>query len=131
MPPFCWACLTRSQRRGRYAVAAGCGLNEDEFIMRLKDLGRLFQETYEQWSADKAPRLGAALAYYSVFSIAPLLILVIAAAGMLFGEDAARGVVQEEIQGFLGERAAAAIEEMIQHAAQDNSASLLATLLAS
>jgi membrane protein len=98
--------------------------------MKLKEMARLFQGAYEEWSADKAPRMGAALAYYSIFSVAPLLILVIVAAGMLFGEDAARGAVQAELQEFLGERTAAAIEEMIQNAAQDSGSGLRATVLA-
>jgi membrane protein len=98
--------------------------------MSSKKVIGLFQETYEEWSEDKAPRLGAALAYYSIFSIAPLLILVIAAAGMLFGKEAAGGAVQDEIQNFLGLAAATAIEEMIQSAAQDGHSSLLATALA-
>ncbi len=46
----------------------------------------LFKDTYSAWSADKAPRLGAAVAYYSVFSLAPLLVIAVAIAGMVFGE---------------------------------------------
>ena len=59
-----------------------------------KTLYSLVIETFNEWSEDKVPRLGAALAYYSVFSIAPLLIIVISAASFFFGKEAAqKGVV--------------------------------------
>jgi uncharacterized BrkB/YihY/UPF0761 family membrane protein len=53
---------------------------------------------------DKAPRLGAALAYYTVFSVAPLLIIAIAVAGLVFGADAAQGSIVTQIRGLVGER---------------------------
>ncbi len=48
----------------------------------------LFKATFLKWQEDKAPRLGAALAYYTVFSLAPLLIIAIAMAGLVFGQQA-------------------------------------------
>ena len=76
----------------------------------------LIKDTVASWSEDKAPRLGAALAYYSVFSMAPLLVIVIAIAGWVFGEEAARGQVVGAIQGLVGRQGAEAIQEMILHA---------------
>ena len=73
-------------------------------------------ETFEQWSADNAPRLGAALAYYSVFSLAPLLIVVIAVAGLAFGREAAQGQIVAQIRDFVGQQSAEAIEKMISTA---------------
>ena len=58
-----------------------------------KSLWALTKESVSQWSADYAPSMGAALAYYTIFSIAPLLIIAIAVAGFFFGEDAARGEI--------------------------------------
>ena len=84
-------------------------------LNRIRDLFALLKETFHEWGEDKVPRLGAALAYYSVFSIAPLLILVIAAAGLIFGKEAARGEVVDEIKGTVGEPVARAVEQMLAH----------------
>jgi membrane protein len=54
---------------------------------------QLVKETFDRWLADRAPSMGAALAFYSAFSVAPLLIIVIAIAGMAFGEAAAQGAI--------------------------------------
>jgi membrane protein len=56
--------------------------------MRLKDLWALLKDSWNTWSADKAPCLGAALAYYTTFSLAPLLVIIIAIATLAFGKDA-------------------------------------------
>lgn len=72
----------------------------------LKDTGSAFM-------ADKAMRLSAALAYYSIFSLAPLLIVAISIAGTIFGEKAAQGAVKEELTGAIGADAAATVQEMI------------------
>jgi uncharacterized BrkB/YihY/UPF0761 family membrane protein len=69
--------------------------------MKLQAVWTLFPETLKQWSEDKASRLAAALAYYTIFSIAPLLIIVIAIAGAVFGEEAARGEIVRQIEDVL------------------------------
>ncbi|HBE53452.1 MAG TPA: hypothetical protein DDW76_33060, partial [Cyanobacteria bacterium UBA11369] len=56
--------------------------------LNLKTLGGLLKETFDEWNEDKASRLAAALAYYTIFSLAPLLIIAIAIAGSIFGEEA-------------------------------------------
>lgn len=76
--------------------------------------------------ADKALRLSAALAYYSVFSFAPLLIVAIAIAGSIFGEEAARGAIKYELAGALGPQTAATVEEMIKGAGQANHGKVMA-----
>ncbi len=86
--------------------------------MNVKVILGLFQETFEEWSKDKASRLSAALAYYTIFSIAPLLIIVIAIAGAVFGEDAASGQIFAQIQGLVGEAGAKVIQEAIKNASQ-------------
>jgi len=63
--------------------------------MSFKALWGLVADTFSGWSEDKAPRLGAALAYYTIFSLAPLLIIVISIVGFFFGADAARGEIVE------------------------------------
>jgi len=60
------------------------------------------KEAIGAWQDDYAPSMGAALSYYTVFSIAPLLMIVISVAGLVFGEDAARGHITAQLAGFLG-----------------------------
>jgi membrane protein len=86
--------------------------------MNVKAILGLFQETFQEWSNDKASRLSAALAYYTIFSIAPLLVIVIAIAGAVFGKDAASGQIFAQIQGLVGEAGAKVIQEAIKNASQ-------------
>jgi membrane protein len=76
----------------------------------------LLAETFFEWYEDRAPRLGAALAYYTVFALAPSLILIIALAGLFLGKDAAQGQIVAEVQGLVGPRAAEAIQAAIDNA---------------
>lgn len=73
----------------------------------------MVREAASAWSDDYAPSMGAALSYYSVFSLAPLLFIVISVAGLIFGAEAARGEVFGQLQGLMGDEAAAAIEAML------------------
>jgi membrane protein len=68
------------------------------------------------WIEDNASELGAALAYYSVFSAAPLLIIALFAAGRIFGEEAARGQILEQIQDYIGAESASALQTMLANA---------------
>jgi membrane protein len=79
---------------------------------------RLLQETLKEWNQDNAPQMAAALAYYTVFSIAPLLIVAIAIAGFMFGEQAARGEIVGQIKGLVGEAGAEVIQTMLENARQ-------------
>jgi membrane protein len=69
-----------------------------------------------EWNEDKVPRLGAALAYYSVFSIGPLLMITIAVAALVFGREAAQGEVVREIKGTVGEPVALALQQLLANA---------------
>lgn len=86
--------------------------------MNIKTILDLLKETFSEWNKDKASRLAAALAYYTVFSLAPLLIIVIAIAGSVFGEEAARGEIVGQIQGLVGRDGAEFIETAIQNASK-------------
>ncbi|MEJ7732182.1 MAG: YhjD/YihY/BrkB family envelope integrity protein, partial [Polyangiaceae bacterium] len=77
--------------------------------MRIRDAWPLLKETGEAWIDDKASRLAAALAFYALLSMAPLLVLAVSVAGMVFGDDAARGQVASQIQGLVGTEASDAI----------------------
>ena len=65
------------------------------------------------WVDDYAPSMGAALSYYTVFSLAPLLLIVIAVAGMVFGADAARGELITQLRGLIGEAGATAVQDLL------------------
>lgn len=82
---------------------------------------RIMIRAARQWSANGDSRLGAALAYYALFSIAPLLVIAVTIAGAVFGEDAARGQVEIHLSGAIGKEAAAFIQKMVEAAAQPRS----------
>jgi len=84
--------------------------------LNFKTIGVLLKETFDEWNEDKASRLSAALAYYTIFSLAPLLIMAIAIAGSIFGEEAARGEIVGQIQGLVGKSGAEVIETAIENA---------------
>jgi len=74
----------------------------------------LVRETFSQWSQDNAPRLAAALAYYTVLSAAPLLVISVALADVFFGQKAVEGQLAWEIHNFVGDDVAHAIQAAIQ-----------------
>lgn len=84
----------------------------------------LFKETAKEFSEDKAPRLGAALAYYTIFSIGPLLLIAIAMAGIFLGDEAARGQVSNELGKFFGPQMAQSLEQMIEAAGKPKSGTI-------
>ncbi|PLZ53552.1 YihY/virulence factor BrkB family protein, partial [Fischerella thermalis] len=86
--------------------------------MKLTVIWDLLKETFNEWQQDKASRLAAALAYYTIFSIAPLLIIVIAIAGAVFGEAAARNAIFTQLQGLIGPAGAEVIQNAIESASQ-------------
>ncbi len=76
----------------------------------------VLRQTAKEFIDDNALRLSAALAYYSVFSLAPLLIITMAVAGTLFGEEAAQGRLDDQLRQGLGASGAFAIQDMVAHA---------------
>ena len=85
---------------------------------RLSAWWLLVRQAAAAWAADYAPSMGAALSYYSVFSLAPLLVIVIAVAGLVFGQDAARGEVFAQLDGLMGADAAKAVQDLLTAAAK-------------
>lgn len=96
--------------------------------VQVQSAWQLIKTTFSEYSEDRVPRLAASLAYYTVFAIAPMLIIAIAVAGFIFGDDAARGEVDRQLRGVMGEQAAAMIQTMIQNASRLG-AGILATLV--
>src|SRR3954452_21578432 len=78
----------------------------------------LFKQTFSNFSEDKALRLSAALAYYSGFSIAPLLVITIGIAGWVLGYEAVTGQLDEQLRQYVGPKGAEALQGMIQSAAK-------------
>jgi membrane protein len=96
--------------------------------MNLKVLWELTKETATEWDKDKCPRLGAALSYYTLFSMAPIVIIAIAIAGLIFGEEAARGQIVAQLQGLVGVEGGKAIQSLLENA-RHPSESILATVI--
>ena len=87
---------------------------------------RLFQESASEWSADNAQRLGAALAFYTLLSLAPVLIVVVGVAALAFGRQAASGQLAWEMGHLVGQQGARAVQSLIQ-ASYQPATGLLAT----
>ena len=90
----------------------------------------LFKQTFSEWLEDKAPQLGAALAYYTVFSLAPLILVLLAVVGMIFRNDPAGAwnKITEQMSYFLDKSAVEVVQNIAQKAAQP-SKGLLATII--
>lgn len=78
----------------------------------------LLSRSFDDWVNDNALRLSAALAYYSIFSIAPLLVIAIGLAGMFFGHEAVSGQLYDDLKGYVGAQSAEALQSMVQSASR-------------
>ena len=88
----------------------------------------MLREAANDWLEDKAPQQGAALAFYSLLSLAPLLMIAIAIAALFFGEDAARGELKDQLKVLVGREGAKAAESMLENAKRPD-AGILATVI--
>ena len=86
----------------------------------------VLKAAFSGWVDDRCLSMGAAISYFAVFSLAPTLILAIAIAGLLFGPEAAQGAIVGQLRGLMGREGAAAIQAMIESAA-DIESGLVAT----
>src|SRR4051794_2467653 len=82
----------------------------------------LLKQTVEEWSADKAPQLGAALAYYTVFSLAPLVLILLAVVGLVFRHDPAGAWnrLSEQMSYYLDQSAVQVVRDIAKNASQPN-----------
>src|SRR6202051_2209468 len=80
----------------------------------LKTVAALLRQACAAWLDDDAPTLGAALAFYTLFSLAPVLIVAVSVAGLVFGDKAAQGEIVRQFQGLMGTQGATAIETILQ-----------------
>ncbi len=80
-----------------------------------KKIWLLIKTTVIAWSDDYAPSMGAALAFYTLFSIAPLLLIVLSITGFVFGAEAARGEIAGQLQNLMGEQSALTVQALLQN----------------
>ena len=99
----------------------------------LNAVWRLIEATVASWLDDYAPSMGAALAYYTMFSIAPLLLIVASFAGLVFGQEAAQGEIFRQLRDLMGDPGAQAVEAMVasvnEHPAQSSIGALVGIVL--
>ena len=96
-----------SSHVGGFFSRSGCAV-------KLREVWTMVKAAATSWLDDYAPSMGAALSYYTVFSIAPLLLIVISVAGLVFGKDAARGEILTQLHGLLGEQGAQAVQSLLE-----------------
>ena len=94
----------------------------------VKSVWNIVKETFEDYIEDNALSRGAAIAYYTVLSIGPLLVICIAIAGLAFGEEAARGAIVGQLKGLMGDQAAELIQTAIK-SASNKSSGIIATVV--
>ncbi|MDQ3005995.1 MAG: YihY/virulence factor BrkB family protein [Chloroflexota bacterium] len=94
----------------------------------LLDLLDIFKRTYQDWKEDHASRLAASLAYYTIFSLAPLLVIAISVAGLIWQHDAVEAQVMAQIQGLVGEEGAIFVADMIS-GASNSAEGIVATII--
>jgi membrane protein len=99
--------------------------------MKARELINLVMETIKEWQEDGAARLAAALSYYTTFSLAPLLVLVIATAGLVGGRDATHGLVMDQVEDMVGTEGREFVGSMIENASSSSTgltASIIGTV---
>ncbi len=96
-------------------------------MLHSRQIWPLMKGAVSAWIADYAPSMGAAIAYYTAFSIAPLLLLVISVAGLVFGRDVVQGEIVSQAQGLMGQQGASAIEDLLKSASEPTTG-LMATI---
>jgi membrane protein len=96
--------------------------------MQIRRAINLFKQAINAWIEDYAPSMGAALAYYTLFSIAPMLIIVIALAGLFFGAESIRGEILAQMAGLMGQDGASAVADMLERSATPQQG-LIATIV--
>lgn len=126
---------TSVTHRAAVAEIAAIDISTDEQGRPLSLLQRFYLKTktlltvtFREWSQDNILRLSSSLSYYTIFALSPLLVLVLVTCGALFGDEAVRGQLDNQLQSFMGPKAALAVQDMVK-GAMNPSGSVLATIL--
>src|SRR3984957_2594283 len=96
--------------------------------MSAKTLFQILKTTFASWNRHEAPRLGAALAFYTILSLSPLVIIVLALAGLIFSRSTAQAHILSQVQGMIGPDGGKAVESMLANA-QRPAAGILGTIV--
>jgi membrane protein len=113
--------------RFRTGVSRAQGASHEAFATG-RDWVNLLRAATNSWLADRAPSMGAAIAYYTVFSLAPVLIIIIAVAGLVFGKQAAEGALFDQIAALVGKESAGAVQALLR-SASGTASGIIATLV--
>ena len=97
--------------------------------MQRKSIWQFLKITINEWVEAEPFQLAAALSYYTLFSLAPLLLIAIGVAGLVFGREAAQNQIVETLQGMIGQDSAKAVQEMIQASSEKPKTGLLSTVV--
>jgi membrane protein len=89
--------------------------------LTLRSVGTIFGRAVAGWWNDNVPRMGASLAFYTLFSLAPILVVAIAIGGLVFGAEAVRGQIVGQIQGLIGRDGAEAVQALLEGASRPSS----------
>ena len=87
----------------------------------LRRIWALIMDTVNGYIADSCLSRGASIAYYTIFSVAPLMVIATAIAGFFFGEEAVRGALDDQLRGLIGDQGAATIQDMVRGASDGTS----------
>lgn len=98
-------------------------------LAMIKQVGTLIIDAGKDWSEDNASKQAAALAYYAIFSLVPLLVILIAIVGFVLGDDAAMGSVSAKLEGYMGAETAELVEEAVKKSDPTSSGGFMATLV--
>jgi membrane protein len=105
--------MTGLARPDRYNWRTEAGVSAMKLNVNPKHLVQLFVRAGKAWSDDYAPSMGAAISYYTVFSLAPLLVIVIAIAGAVFGREAVQGQIAAQLSGLIGQQGATLVQGLV------------------
>src|SRR5512146_2685837 len=94
----------------------------------LKALPQVFRHASSEWINDNAPRLGAAVAFYTLLSLAPLIVIAVAVAAVVYGKEAAQGRLAWEIQGLAGREVARTVQAVIRDAYEPRTGAIATSL---
>ena len=107
---------------------AGEILSSDTRVFNITAVIQTAKDAAVNWSEDRCASMGAALAFYTMFSIAPMVLIALAIAGMVFGEQAARGEILAQLRGLFGQSAGQAVEAMLASASKPGQGLLSAAI---
>src|SRR5947207_5846374 len=97
--------------------------------MKRKSIWNFLKDIFSQWIEDQPFQLASSLSYYTLFSLAPLLIIAISIAGLVFGREAAQNQIVQTLQGLVGPESAKAVQSMIQNASDKPATGVILTVV--